>query len=289
MLSLTQWEPSEHTVGDHTITFEVKRLSFIEAKAFQVHANRLRFDVLMSQASLFEAMQREDVRARRDCLKRGVQAAGLPWPTLDEAKAGWQARHAQAVAEAAEPDRAGLAALTVEAVADDELLMLEASARLKAAGHDVPELSVEETARLLAAQEPHIAAVGDKMAAFAASLDDDWIVSTFEHYVRKVTGVEVDGEPITTGAQLLAVADQNLVLYVLRRIKALAELSAQAKKTSSLPHTSAPGVRTSGASEIVGPVESADSRPRATVTAIPTAPGSSSVSEAAPASVLVSP
>lgn len=285
MLSLSQWEPSEHTVGDHAITFEVKRLSFVEAKAFQVHSNRLRFDVLVSQGAIIEAMQREDARARRECLKRALADAGLSWPTLDDAKAGWQARHAQAVAD----DVDGVTSVTVDAVPADELLLLEATARLKAAGHDVPELSADDTARLVAEQEPHIRAIGDKMAEFAASLDDEWIVSTFERYVRHVRGVEVDGEPVTTGAQLLAVADENLVLYVLRRIKALCELSAHAKKTSSLPRTSAPEARTFGGSEIARPAERADSLPPATATQTPTVPVSSSASEEAPASVLVSP
>lgn len=287
MLSLKQWEPSAHTAGDHTITFEVKRLGFLEAKAFQAHANRLRFDVLLSQGSIIEAMQREDLRARRSSLRRAVDAAEVPWPTLDEAKAGWRARHALAVEAASDEARESVAVLTVEAVADDEILMLEAASRLKAAGHEVPELSVEETTRLVAEQEPHIIAVGEKMAEFGRSLNDPWIASTFADYVRNVDGVEVDGARITTGAQLLAVADEGLVLYVIRRIKALCELSAASGKTLSLPRTSAPEARTGNGASIVPPVVSADSPSLATVTATPAAPGSSSASETP--SVLVSP
>jgi hypothetical protein len=286
MLQLTTWEPSAYALGDHSITFEVKRLGFVEAKAFQVHANRMRFDVLMAQGAIIEAMQREERQARRDHLVAALAIAGIAPPTMDEARAGWVERHAAAVA--ANPEDAALAALTVEQVDADDLFVLEAGQRLKAAGIAAPELSLADTAALVARQEPHLVAANEKYAEFSASIGDDWVAQVFTDYVRHVQGIAVDGVPVTTGSGLLAVGDDNLVLYVLRRVKELSNLSTHAKKISSLPRTSAQAARTSGAFATVAPVASEDSPPRATVTVIPDATGSCSPLEEAPASVPVS-
>lgn len=285
MLSLRQWEPSSYELGDHTITFEVKRLGFLESKPWLVHANRMRFDVLLAQGRIIEAMQHEERKALRGFLKGAAADAGIAWPTVEDARQGWRERHAEAVAKA--PDNADLAALTDEGEPDEDVVFMEVNARFKAAGLDVPEMGLEATAALVAAQEPHLAAAAAKMAEFSESLDDPWIAKTFNDYVRNVDGVEIDGKPATTGDALLSVADDTLVMYVMRRVKELCSLSAQAKKTSSLPRTSAPEARTPDGGPTAPPAASADGPTPATVTeTLPEQP-SSSVSETGP--VLVSP
>lgn len=61
----------------------------------------------------------------------------------------------------------------------------------------------------------------------------------FREFVRNVRGLAVDGEAITTGAQLYEVADIPLVLFVIGKIAALAKLSDAEGKASASPSTPA--------------------------------------------------
>lgn len=61
----------------------------------------------------------------------------------------------------------------------------------------------------------------------------------FREFVRNVRGLSIDGEAITTGAQLYEAADLPLVLFVIGQIAALAKLSDAEGKASASPSTPA--------------------------------------------------
>lgn len=75
------------------------------------------------------------------------------------------------------------------------------------------------------------------------------IERAFRDYVRKIAGVELDGQPITSGAELLEVADEQLISAVLSALRRLFELSsAEGKASASLSMSSAEAATHDGAS-----------------------------------------
>jgi len=75
-------------------------------------------------------------------------------------------------------------------------------------------------------------------AAFFQALDPVVMERLFATCVRNVGGLVMDDEPITTGPQLLQVADEDLLRGILMRLRNLTELSAMEGKASSSPSTS---------------------------------------------------
>jgi hypothetical protein len=75
-------------------------------------------------------------------------------------------------------------------------------------------------------------------AAFFQALDRQLVERVFSTCIRNVTGLVMDDESIVTGAQLLDVADEELLRGVLMQLRLLTELSATEGKASSSPSTS---------------------------------------------------
>lgn len=84
----------------------------------------------------------------------------------------------------------------------------------------------------------------------ATSLPPEDVMRTvFHSYVRNVEGVELDGEPVTTGDALLEIADKDAIAAVVGKLRKLYELSQAEGKGSASPSTSSPeGAMGSGAS-----------------------------------------
>ena len=82
----------------------------------------------------------------------------------------------------------------------------------------------------------------------------------FDAYVKDIEGLELDGEPITTGGALFDEAHDTLRLWVLTELSDLAKLSAAEGKDSSSPHGSSPPAASDGDSpaQSTGPANGQD-------------------------------
>lgn len=213
MLKLKPWETVTFGEGEDAITFDVKRLNFLEERVFSTKMNRVRRDKVVKFALIAQTEAQERQRVLLARLNAALVSAGL-----------------EAMPEGEDLDAAFRAA---EARATEHKVT-------------VPPMSGNELAALLNQDEDRIADQQAALEEFFASVEPAWLVEVFRDYVRNVSGLEYDGEPVTTGEGLLQVADQNLVLFVLNTIAGFANLSATAKKAlSSLP-ISGPGEATDG-------------------------------------------
>lgn len=71
-----------------------------------------------------------------------------------------------------------------------------------------------------------------------SKLDAELIGDVFEHKVRDVQGVETEDGPVTTGKELLELADQTILMWVLTSLVNANQLSDQEGKASGSPSTS---------------------------------------------------
>ena len=71
-----------------------------------------------------------------------------------------------------------------------------------------------------------------------SKLDAELIGDVFEHKVRDVQGVETEDGPVTTGKELLEVADQTILMWVLTSLVSANQLSDQEGKASGSPSIS---------------------------------------------------
>jgi hypothetical protein len=206
MLRLKSWERVTYTGDGFTVSMEVKRLGFIEEKAFSVHMSRVRRDQVVKHMLLATA---EETARKRKVLTR--MAGLLP------------------------------AGATVVPLGDDlDAAYTAIEAQLREAGITEPPMTAAELEDVFGHDEERIASRQKAMTDYWESLDPVWLRQVFTDYVRAVEGLVIDDVPITTGAALAEVADQPLTLFVLETIRGLAGLSGAEKKASSSPHTSGP-------------------------------------------------
>lgn len=103
--------------------------------------------------------------------------------------------------------------------------------------------------------------------AYFQAMDHDLVKAMFAVRVRAVQGVETEDGPVTTGPQLLEIADDHIIQWVLTELIRFSSMSVDEGKASRSPSTSsagASGVSTSGAV----PIASADGTTPSTVTEI---------------------
>lgn len=120
------------------------------------------------------------------------------------------------------------------------------------------------------------AVLAEKTAALkesAAGLDGELIEDVFQHKVRRVQGLETEDGPINTGKELLEVADQVILMWVLTELVSGSQMSAEEGKASGSPSTSASEAPPVSVSPVVSTVPAAGVPP-STVT--PTRPGDGS-------------
>jgi hypothetical protein len=252
MLSLKTWETvTDYKIGEHPITFKVKRLGFTESKPFNVAFGKIRIDApitaRMKMGRATAALGERGIAI----MAAALTAAGLAVPPRTDDIDADVAAHGKALADAGIPS---------------------------------PEIPAEQERELvndvsLASREVEAAD-----ALLADSIDDAWVASCFAKFVKDVAGLEVDGVPITTGEQLHPIADRPLVLRVLREIRSFSHLGEAEKNGSPSPSPSAPGAREADGGLIAVPAESADSPRPATATETRPEPTSCSerVAEAVP-------
>jgi hypothetical protein len=80
----------------------------------------------------------------------------------------------------------------------------------------------------------------------------------FDSWVKDVEGLEIDGEPVTTGLGLLEEADDTLILWVLLEISGLSKLSAAEGKDSRLLSPSQSEQAPPSSDSPVPPIEPSD-------------------------------
>lgn len=221
MLTKRTWEPVTYQGDGFTITMDLKRLGFLEEKAFSIALSKTKRGRLQRMASVAMTESYERMRALLGRLNAVLVEHG----------------HA-AIAEGDDLTAAGKAA----------------EAALEAHGLSLPVLTADELNETLAASEGRMQERDEALREFLESLDDAWLVQVFTNYVQNVAGLEVDGKTITTGAELLEFADHALVMYVIHAIEGFAKLSGAAKKASSSPPTSEP---VAGTADGESPVTSA--------------------------------
>lgn len=208
MLTLKKWEPVTYQGDGFAVGMEVKRLGFLEGKAFQVQYSRVHREGVVRHMLLAQA---DEIARKRKVLARTndiLAAAGLEPVAIGE---DLDAAHATA------------------------------RQRMEAAGIEEPPLTAEELEALLGpVDEARAKARQEAMEAYFASLDETWLAGVYEHFVRNVSGLVVDDAPIETGAQLGDVADQALTMFVLEAISGFSSLSSAEKKVSSSPPISGP-------------------------------------------------
>jgi hypothetical protein len=78
----------------------------------------------------------------------------------------------------------------------------------------------------------------DLMNEVTDAIDEAALMTLFEKSVRNVGGLYIDGQAITAGKDLLEVADNALVFFVVRSIQELIGLAPQEGKASSSGATS---------------------------------------------------
>jgi hypothetical protein len=88
----------------------------------------------------------------------------------------------------------------------------------------------------------------DLMNEVTDAIDEAALMTLFEKSVRNVGGLYIDGQAITAGKDLLEVADNALVFFVVRSIQELIGLAPQEGKASASPSTSSAGAGQAGAS-----------------------------------------
>lgn len=244
MLRYTTWEPVTFTAGDGTaVTFEVKRLTFLEQKVFAVSFAKIQREEIGRHAVIAHAEMVERQRLLIERLNGSLKAAGHDAiPIGDDLDA------------------------TAAAI----------NARLAELGVDDVPLTAEEIERLFTPDASRQAARQAAIEAFWGSLDGEWLTQVFRDYVRNVCGVAVDDHAVTTGEELLSVADASLVLFVLQAIDGRATLSATQKKTSSSPSTSGPVATSNGASAATPVAPEGGTAPGTAPDACLTAPSSGS-------------
>jgi len=71
-------------------------------------------------------------------------------------------------------------------------------------------------------------------------LDGEMIEKMFRDKVRDVQGLETEDGPVTTGVELLEVADQGLVMWALQEIVSSSDLSVDQGKAFASPSTLPP-------------------------------------------------
>lgn len=207
MLKLRSWEKVQYEGDGFTVDMEVKRLGFLEEKAFSVQMNRVRRDRVVKHMLIAQAEERE---------RRGKLIARMNRLLV----------------------AAGHEAVPVGEDLDATYAAIEA--RFKEVGLEEPPLSAEELEDILRADEGRILERQEAMQEYMQSLDPAWLAQVFTDYVRNVSGLEIDDVAITTGEALAAVADQGLTLFVLEAIRGFAGLTSAEKKASSSPPISAP-------------------------------------------------
>ncbi len=241
MLKHTTWEPVTYTGDGFTLEMEIKRLNFLEGKAFEVAMGKTKRERLrrLAVVAMTEAQERQRQLLAR--INAALAAAGVA--TVDEGT-------------------------------DLDAAVKAAHVATQVAGVSVPELTADELDALLRASEGRITERQEAMAEFLGNLDDAFLQRVFGSYVRAVRGLEVDGVPVTDGPGLLQVADYAVVMFVLQAVEGFASLSSAAKKASSSPHTSGPVATDAGASPVTSAAPG-DGMAPATATDASSAPSSS--------------
>lgn len=108
-----------------------------------------------------------------------------------------------------------------------------------------------------------------------AGIDAETLRDLFGHKVRNVEGIETEDGPVTTGPELLEVADQRIIMWVLSQLIIGSSLSDAEGKASGSASTSQPEPTPASAST-ARRTTTADGLSHSTVTATPTGSGSSS-------------
>ena len=114
---------------------------------------------------------------------------------------------------------------------------------------------------------------------FFRELTPELITNAFEHMIRNVSGVELDGEPITTGARLREVADDRFVVAAIVNIRAASNLTAAEGKASGSPSTSGSTPLPNGSDSAAPSTVKEGGPTSSTATPTPSAPESCSESE----------
>ena len=79
---------------------------------------------------------------------------------------------------------------------------------------------------------------------FYEAIGAEYIRKCFGEYTRDWCGITLDGNPVTTGADIVGYADNALVRHVLLEITRASRLSVKEGNASSSPSGSAPGAGT---------------------------------------------
>jgi hypothetical protein len=115
----------------------------------------------------------------------------------------------------------------------------------------------------------------DSLRDAIGKLDGDMIERLFEHRVRNVEGLETEDGVVKTGAELLELADQDILMWVIGEIAKHSNLSAKQGKASASPSTSLPET-TPASDSPAESTESADGPSPSTAEETPTESASSS-------------
>lgn len=90
--------------------------------------------------------------------------------------------------------------------------------------------------------------LANQLAIYDAMAEDD-VAEIFAKSVRNVGGLASDGVPITTGPELLEVADNDLTFFVISSLYGLMSLKEEEAKASASPSTSSVGAGLSNVSD----------------------------------------
>lgn len=240
MLRARTWEPVAYTLRGHPITFKVKRLDWFEFKPFDVALAKIRWDLLTA-----------------DLVRLQQQAAEIDRTLLTRL---------QDVAR-----DAGLLPLPPEA---DEGAYL---AQLRDAGVAVPLLTDDEIEQQRAAIARVLAERAAALEAFYASVPDPFVRRVCTDYIKDVTGIIDDetGDPVTTGAGLLAYLTQDLALFIIGRINRVSRLEVDEGNVSSSPSISGQEAEIAAGRSTVAPAGPVAGPTPGTVTATPIAASAS--------------